>query len=399
MSQLKMLFDDPLECISWGEKAIAIAKEVGDEEVLSHALNNVGSVLMHMHPSDEKGSAFLQQSLSIALKNDFHEHAARAYSNLGSNAVKLKKYSFAGKILDEGVKYCEERNLDSSRSIMLSLKCLLYFETGDWKNACSIADNILKNENHLPAFTIVLITVSATIKMRQGDPDALALLLQSAATSFATMELQRIIPCMVALLEYEWLTGKVLIKPEDLERSISVIGQSIYNVETNEFAFWLQKTRKEHLPLTELYEGYDVSTVKKAQHAASIWAKAGNPYARALTLFEGNDDDKRKAIEIIHHLGATATYEKMKLEMRTSGIKSIPRGARKTTQSNTAFLTIRELDVLQLMKEGMQNKEIAARLFISAKTVDHHISSILFKLNVNSRTKAVKEALSLQIIK
>jgi DNA-binding NarL/FixJ family response regulator len=51
------------------------------------------------------------------------------------------------------------------------------------------------------------------------------------------------------------------------------------------------------------------------------------------------------------------------------------------------------------MKEGMQNKEIAARLFISAKTVDHHISSILFKLNVNSRTKAVKEALSLQIIK
>jgi len=105
------------------------------------------------------------------------------------------------------------------------------------------------------------------------------------------------------------------------------------------------------------------------------------------------------ALSILQVLGATAVYEKMKLEMRTAGIKNIPRGIRKTTQSNPLFLTDRELDVLQLLKESLQNKEIAARLFISAKTVDHHISSILFKLDVNSRTKAVNEALRLQIIK
>jgi DNA-binding NarL/FixJ family response regulator len=89
----------------------------------------------------------------------------------------------------------------------------------------------------------------------------------------------------------------------------------------------------------------------------------------------------------------------MKLEMRMSGIKSIPRGLRKTTLSNVAQLTLRELDVLYLLKEGLQNREIANRLFISAKTVDHHISSILFKLDATSRTKAVKEALDREIIK
>lgn len=92
-------------------------------------------------------------------------------------------------------------------------------------------------------------------------------------------------------------------------------------------------------------------------------------------------------------------YGKMKQEMKNLGIKHIPRGIRKSTRSNIAFLTGREMDVLQLMKEEMQNKEIAAQLYISAKTVDHHISSILFKLDANSRSKAVTEAIRIGILK
>src|SRR4029077_19657812 len=107
---------------------------------------------------------------------------------------------------------------------------------------------------------------------------------------------------------------------------------------------------------------------------------------------------KRKALTIVQDLGANAVHERMKAEMRSSGIKSIPRGIRKSTRANPAMLTGRELDVLQLLKEGMQNKEIASGLFISPKTVDHHISAILFKLDVNSRVKAVKEAQRLGII-
>ena len=87
-----------------------------------------------------------------------------------------------------------------------------------------------------------------------------------------------------------------------------------------------------------------------------------------------------------------------KREMRNSGIKSIPRGMRTSTRSNAANLTGRELEVLQLLKEGLPNKEIAGRLFISAKTVDHHISAILYKLDVKSRAKAVNEAIQMDII-
>ena len=84
--------------------------------------------------------------------------------------------------------------------------------------------------------------------------------------------------------------------------------------------------------------------------------------------------------------------------MRAGGIKKIPRGLRESTKKNPAQLTNRELDVLQLLQKGNQNKEIAALLFISPKTTDHHISSILYKLEVNTRSKAITEAVRLGIL-
>jgi DNA-binding CsgD family transcriptional regulator/GTPase SAR1 family protein len=398
-SQIKMMLDQPAESIKWGEKAIDIAKELGDEESLSHALNNVGSVYMNFSASEQKGIEMLQQSLEIALKNSFHEHAARAYSNLGSNALKMKNYLFSKKILEEGIEYCDERDLDSWRLNNLSLLACLHLETGDWNTAYSLADNLLKNEDKPRAFRIAALIVIASVQMRRGDGDPLPLLLTAETKALETTELQRIVPSLIALLEYEWITGKNFIKPEDLNRCKHSIEQSIYTIEKNEFAFWLHKTRKEYVRLNDVYKGYDVSSVKKAQQAAVLWEKTGNTYAQALTLFEGDDDDKRKAISIVQKMGAVAICEKMKFEMRASGIKSIPRGIRKSTKSNPANLTERELDVLQLLKEGLTNKEIASRLFISTKTVDHHISSIFFKLDVNSRIKAVQEAIRSEIIK
>ena len=85
--------------------------------------------------------------------------------------------------------------------------------------------------------------------------------------------------------------------------------------------------------------------------------------------------------------------------MRAVGIKKIPRGLRESTKANPAQLTTRELEIIQLLQKAVQNKEIAGTLFISPKTVDHHISSILFKLDVNSRSKAVMEAVRLGILK
>ena len=399
MSQLKMLSDQPEECMFWGEKAIAMANEIVDKETLSHALNNVADVQIRIQSSKQNGIKLLQQSLEIALKNSYHEHVARAYTNQGHNGLLIRDYDFAKKALEAGIQYCEERDLDAWSTYMLASKAKLKLETGYWNDAYRLADDLIKSEDQTSIVRIGALVVLATIKMRRNENDALPLLLEAKAKAFETMELQRIIPAMVALLEYEWITGENVIEKEALDNTIAMIEHMGNIYENSEFAFWLLKTRKQRVVLKEVYEGYEVSSVTLARNAATLWEKSGCPYERALALFEGNDDDKRKAISIVHGLGADAVYEKMKLEMRGSGIKSIPRGIRKSTQSNPALLTDRELDVLQLLHEGLQNKEIAAKLFISAKTVDHHISAILYKLEVKSRTKAVQEAVRLEIIK
>jgi DNA-binding NarL/FixJ family response regulator len=83
--------------------------------------------------------------------------------------------------------------------------------------------------------------------------------------------------------------------------------------------------------------------------------------------------------------------------MRQSGLRGIPRGARAATKANPAGLTPRELEVLRLIIRGLRNTEIADQLVVSAKTVDHHVSSVLAKLGVSSRGAAAREAVRLGI--
>ena len=398
MSQLKIRSDEPEDCIFWGEKAIAMGRELDNEEILTYALNNVGFIQARMYLSKEKGIGLLKKSLDIALRNSYHEHAARAYANLGHNEVIVKEYQLAKNTLEAGLKYCEERNLDSWTDYMLSSKARLLLETSFWNEAYKIADTLLKNENQIPLVKIQGLVTMARIKMRLGDSDAVTLLMEAKIKAFEAMEMQRIIPVVVALLEYEWITGDSLIEQEEISSVLSRAEKVGDIHENSELAFWLSNTKNETWKPKLVHEGYRVNNEKMVTESAVIWEELDCSYQQALILFQGQETQKKKAISIVNELGAKAVYEKMKFDMRAFGIKRIPRGVNKTTQQNPSLLTDREIDVLKLLNEGLQNKEIASKLFISAKTVEHHISSILFKLDVNSRSKAVREAVRLEII-
>jgi DNA-binding NarL/FixJ family response regulator len=84
--------------------------------------------------------------------------------------------------------------------------------------------------------------------------------------------------------------------------------------------------------------------------------------------------------------------------LRERGVRGIVRGPRRATRRNPANLTARELDVLALVADGLSNSEIAERLFVSTRTVDHHVSAILRKLHVPSRGRAIAAAAASGIV-
>jgi DNA-binding NarL/FixJ family response regulator len=106
---------------------------------------------------------------------------------------------------------------------------------------------------------------------------------------------------------------------------------------------------------------------------------------------------QRESLEILEHLGAGPLAAIVRQRLRGLGARGIPRGPRASTRDNPAGLTAREVQVLTLLVRGHTNNELAQRLHVSAKTIDHHVSSILEKLAVRSRTEAVTAAFELGI--
>ena len=130
-----------------------------------------------------------------------------------------------------------------------------------------------------------------------------------------------------------------------------------------------------------------------AAHAAELWDRLGYRYEAALALLDTKDEALlRESLARLTDLGAEAAARLVRRTMRDLGIRSIPAGARTATKAHPRGLTAREQEILELLSQGQSNEEISASLFISVRTVEHHVSAILGKLGATTRKGAAKEA-------
>lgn len=401
-SQLSMLSEQRDKALHWGNKAIDLATNMEDKEILSHALNNVGAMLLKIPSSEKEGVEHLNRSLSIALDNGFHEHVARAYVNLSSSFVYAMRYEKAMAVFDLGLKYCEDHELDSWTYYLRNCKVRALFEIGKWQEAEILANSMPANLHHPGVVNIDAITSLAKLNMRRGKfEEARIMIRQAKARAKPTHEPQRIIPVLTAELELAWI-GEGPIPLEEIKEA----EETLFYDKNNSWhytllAYWMHKCA---IPQSGDFKVEFAGPFKRESEgdwrdAAEEWKQIDRPFEEALALFDGEEEHQKQSLIILDALGATATIEMLRSKLKLMGVKKIPRGPRESTRNNPAQLTGRQIEILALLQHGSQNKEIAEKLFISPKTVDHHISAILSKLDVHTRAKAVVEAHKLGILK
>jgi DNA-binding CsgD family transcriptional regulator/tetratricopeptide (TPR) repeat protein len=147
----------------------------------------------------------------------------------------------------------------------------------------------------------------------------------------------------------------------------------------------------------ELPAPYALEVAGDHAAAARAWHQLGCPFEEAVARASTGDlDEMRRALEILGSLGAEPAAGRVRRQLREQGVRAaLPRGPRRTTRAHPAGLTAREAEVLDHVAGGLTNAQVAARLSLSTRTVDHHVSAILAKFGVESRDEAVAHLSSL----
>ena len=392
-AQLHMLQGQSTEAIAWGNQALALAASLDDEDIESHALNNIGAA--KLDSGDPSGHEELERSLALALAGGYEEHAARAYVNLSNDAVMQKQFPAAFDYLQRGIAYCDSRDLHAWGSYMAANQAEAWFATGEWERAAEQAAQILQAPDLAPISRIMALSVLGHIGVRRGDASGLPLLDEALRLALPTGTVRRIGPPVAACLEAACLRDDRDACIEAIQPLAPLIDHSQARRWVRaEIAYQLHRAGIRHEIPPDCPEPFALQFAGQWQEAAHAWRQLGCPYEEARALAEGDAEAQRAALAQFEYLGADAMAARLRRTLRQSGVRGVPRGQRTSTQSNPHALTAREIEVLHLLCDGLRNAQIAERLNRSVRTVDHHVAAIFAKLGVSTRTEAMAAALA-----
>jgi DNA-binding CsgD family transcriptional regulator len=334
----------------------------------------------------------IHRALHIATSHRFQEQAGRAYANIATIYGGNRLYDEAERYLVDGIAYCDEYDLRTFGTCLRAEQTSVLERTGHWDESVSLCEDLLRDGGASPINRIYPLIVLGTIRARRGEPGAWECLADAEACAEGTGEPQRIVPMRLARAEVYWLEGKTAEAAHEAELADGP-SADCEAWDRGAVAAWLLRTASPPSPRGKLAEPYRYQVEGDWEKAAQLWAGLGCQYEAALAQYDAAEEAPlREALRIFTDLGATAAAQLTRQKMRLLGIRSIPAGPRTATRAHPLGLTRRECEVLDLICAGHTNAEIAAKLFISAKTVDHHVSAVLAKLDAPTRNVAASHA-------
>ena len=458
--QLLMLLDRFAESRALCEEAIAIARQVGARQAEGHAKNTLG-VDLNGQGLVDAGNASLRESLAIALEVNDLEGIARAYINLTDVLFLGGDIEGAADVVDEAEPVIASIGMSAYAGVyLLHNGVLINAELGRWDKARRQADEAVRTRNWIQSERYGLARL-VDVLVASGDPDAGARLdhlddllagawmegqvigsFHAARTEFALWDGRPSDAVAAArrgldeLSEAEWFWFPLRLcrlgatAAADLAEQARAHRDPALEATAVEAAREFRETRDRIVRETEATQSgrqLDQTLAERAmaeaedrrldgtsdpaswQAARERWASRHNPYLAAWCGWReaeanlGTGDRAEAAVALraafaaAVELGARPLREAIESLARRGRVDlvtaPVPAGA-----PDPFGLTKREREVLALVAQGRTNRQIADELFISENTAGVHVSNILGKLGVASRTEAAAVAVRLDVI-
>jgi DNA-binding CsgD family transcriptional regulator len=372
----RMLSRDNAEGVAWGRKSAAAAAAIGDREVEveAYALNMIGTSLV-MAGEIEAGVAELQRSLELAAGTSNEAFTMSALNMLGTGLGEMMELEAAERWLRECIDYAEAHDLWPVYP--RSWLALVHVYRGRWDEGAAAARDVLRGLVD-PISRIGSLIALGRVRARRGDPAAFDALDEALDLSRPGGHLQRLGHVYSARAEAAWLAGDPERAVEEARGAYDLALAKRHLWYAGELAYWQWKAGALADAPDWIARPYRLQLDGDAAAAAAAWRERLCPYEAARTLADAEDES---ALDELERLGARPLAADLR---RRLGL----RGPREATRANPAGLTSRELEVLALLADGLQNREIAERLVLSTRTVDHHVSAVLRKLQAKTRVEA-----------
>ena len=394
VAQLAMLADEGAQALSWGESALELATRLGDDSTRAHALVNIGCAKVQMD-ADETGPLLEAHAAADAVGE--REDATRALGNLGFVQLSWARPAPALSYARRALAYAQQHEVHTYVSYGTTALAWLRLREGDWEEAERITRGEV--ERGMSIVQLLAQTVLAELAIRRGDPDASERLAELTVHADRTGEPQRIVP-VIELMAEAALTNCDPIPAERFEELAELIRapDGLRGRYALRLAAWAAVAGVE-IELPQPASGpYAAMLARDWFEAADAFSEIDWVYDRALMLSLLDDEAALvEAMDIARRLGAEPLTRRLTVRMRELGMR-VPKGPRRTTRENAAGLTARQLEVVELIAEGLTNAEIAERLVVSQRTAEHHVAAVLTKLGATTRREAARRASELRLV-
>jgi DNA-binding CsgD family transcriptional regulator/tetratricopeptide (TPR) repeat protein len=392
---LLVVIDREEDGLPYLDESIAIAGRCGAASVAALIRNYRGSALLQL--GDPSGCDDLLRSMAQANELGNHEFVMRAYYNLIEGLWRLGEYREAFGYLEQAEHYGRDRDFRVYGYMFAARRCRLALMQGRWAEAEAGLRDLLDGQDDPGMIGRETVPVLARVLVRQGSADAPQWLALAARHAAMADVLEWLVPTGLAHIEHAWLTGDQQAAGPYPGLLLERTNRPGLLVQRGELLVYLRRLGYPAEPFPGCPEPYAAALRGDWRSAADAWLGAGDPYEHALELAgSGQVEPALEALTILDGLGATPAVALVRRRLRGLGVTRLPRRPQPGTLTNPAGLTDRQLEILRLVAAGLSNAEIAQRLVVSPRTVDHHVSAILAKLGVPTRREAAARAAELE---